>query len=539
MKNLLSKLIHPYSRYGLAVTLLEARVSLDDLTEENLPEFLAQAIEQGLENFRFTTDDNPETETLLRFSLIKYSVLSQNSNLVQSPGLAAKGKYVAPTVLTNDGKAKETFNNAAKILELLRNGESLEKPYILSRSFAPTTAKLNNGKGSMSPPKGTLFEAACSVISTLTPRKPASLVNISKKEKKVEFRNVIIIPDLPIEDLRKFVQLFSEMMTAQLDGNMMEAKLTKPEYHRPKIFNGNYPFAPRNTKFGVAGLLAAIGRWGQTANRIAWAREVLESIAGTEEKPSRPLYIISYEGISQVQFTHHVVGLSVSGELSEMIESLARETRLYADMDGKFPNRYASDLKTNYELFDLMTNRFLQLFTQPAFQDFLAMRAEYSSETEPLFKEYFMEARKINREIVESARVLGQWLNRTAYIVADSDVEQGAADRDKKVRQSKAKILVEFESAAMSATTPQDMLHRISTRAGRLLQQDMPAEATRFFDETMIGENVTPKDAQHLLIAYLRLRSTFVKSGSQTDTSQQNLPTTDDGYPVAEFTETN
>lgn len=542
MKDLISNLIHPYSRYGLAVTLLEARVSLDDLTEENLPEFLAQAIEQGLENFRFTTDDNPETEEILRFSPIKYSVLSQNSNLVQSAGLAARGKYIAPSVLTTDGDAKGTFTNATKIIELLRNGESLEKSYTLSRSFAPTTAKLNNGKGSMSPPKGTLFESACSVIATLTPRKPASLVNISKKEKKVEFRNVIIIPDLPIADLKKFVQLFSEMMTAQLDGNLMEAKLSKPEYHRPKIFNGNYPFAPRNSKFGVIGLLAAIGRWGLTAKKITWAKEVLTSIGGDEnnpEKPSRPLYIISYDGIAQMQFTHHVVKLAASGELSEMIESLARDTRLYTDMDGKFPNRYASDLKTNYELFDLMTNRFLQLFTQPAFQDFLAMRAEYSSKIEPLFKEYFMEARKINREIVESARALGQWLNRTAYIVADSDVEKDAADRDKKVRQSKAKILVEFESAAMSATTPQDMLHRISTRAGRLLQQDMPAEATRFFDETMIGENILPKDAVHLLIAYLRLRSSFTKSNNQTDSNQQNLSAANDNYPVAESTETN
>lgn len=534
MKDLLSTLVHPYSRYGLAVTLLEARVSLDDLTEENLPKFLTQAIEQGLENFRFMTDDNPETAEVLRFHPIRYSILRQNANLVQSAGLTAQGKYIAPTVLTTDGDAKGTFTKATNILELLKNGESFEKLYTLSRSFAPTTAKLNNGKGSMSPPKGTLLEAACSVISTLTPRKPASLVNVSKKEGKVELRNVIIIPDLPINDLKRFVQLFSEMTSTQLEGKLMEAKLSKAEYRRPKIFNGNYPFAPRKSTFGVVGLLAAIGRWGKTANKVGWARKVLESIAGTEERSSRPLYIINYDLIQQVQFTHHVVGLSVSGKLSEMIESLVRDTRLYGDSDGGVPNRYASDLKTNYELFDLMANRFLQLFTQPAFQDFLAMRAEYSVKIEPLFKEYFMESRKINRKIVESARALGQWLNRTAYLVADSEVEKDASDRDKKVRQGKAKILVEFESAAMSAATPQDMLHRISTRAGRLLQQDMPAEATCFFDETMIGENISPKDAVHLLIAYLRLRSAFAKTSSQSDTNRQNLPSNTDGYPVAE-----
>jgi len=48
--------------------------------------------------------------------------------------------------------------------------------------------------------------------------------------------------------------------------------------------------------------------------------------------------------------------------------------------------------------------RFLQFFNQSAFQDFLAIRAEYLPIVEPLFKEYFMETRMIDREIVESAR---------------------------------------------------------------------------------------------------------------------------------------
>lgn len=117
-----------------------------------------------------------------------------------------------------------------------------------------------------------------------------------------------------------------------------------------------------------------------------------------------------------------------------------------------------------------------------------------------------MQATKIPKDIVESARELGQWLNRTAYFVADSDIKADAPDRKAKVQKEKAKILVEFESAAMSAKTPQDMLHRISTRAGRLLQQDAPAKATRYMDATASGE-IEPQDALHLLVAYLRLRS--------------------------------
>lgn len=519
MKELLQNLVHPYSRYGLAVALFEEQMPLEDLTEENVSEVLAKAIEAGLENFRLMTDDNPETEKVLRFRPIKKDALLDNTRLVQSAGLANQGKYLAPNVVTTDGDAKGTFENAKKIIELLRANTSLLKPLELSRSFAPTTAKINNGKSSQTPPKGTLFECACNVITTTTPIKPSAWL---------DGRNTVIIPDLPMVDetgkakkkypLLDFIDLFQLMLNDALKENILEATLdinkVEKKYTRPRIFWGNYPFAPREAAFGAVGLLAAIGKWGQRAKQIERAKRVLESIAGDETHAGRPMYVISYDNIAQVQFTHHVVRLAVSGKLSDMIRAFSYQTRLYADTDGARPNRYASDHKTSYELLSLMTGRFLQLFNQSAFQDFLAIRAEYQQIVEPLFKEYFMETRMIDREIVESARALGQWLNRAAYRVADADVEAKSteAERAKKVRQAKAKILVEFESAAMSATTPQDMMYRISTRAGRLLQMDMPAEATKFLDETLIGEKLKPKDALHLLVAYMRLRQNYEKA---------------------------
>ncbi|MDQ3917698.1 MAG: hypothetical protein M3348_04420, partial [Acidobacteriota bacterium] len=263
----------------------------------------------------------------------------------------------------------------------------------------------------------------------------------------------------------------------------------------------NYPFAPRQAAFGPAGLLAAIGRWGVEAKRTEWAERVLTAIAGTEERPGRPLYIVSYDDISQAQFTHHVVGLATAGELSRIIDALTFDTLVLSEIEGG--RRFDS---TAYKMFYLMAGRFLQLFTLAAFRDFLSTRAEYPPALKPLFEVYFMQARKIPRDIVESARELGQWLNRTAFFVADSEVKTDAPDRRAKVQKEKAKILVEFESAAMSAKTPQDMLHRISIRAGRLLQQDAPAKATRYMDATASGE-IDPQDALHLLVAYLRLRS--------------------------------
>lgn len=513
---------HPYSRYGLAAALLQHRVAPQEIKESEIAEMLAQAIETGLGNLRLSTNDNPTSDEVLRFKPILLDELKRDARLVQSAGLAAQGKYLAPNAITTDGDTRGSYDNASKIVELLRGGKSLESDYVFSRSFAPTTAKINNGRSSQSPPKGVLIEAACCAIATLTPTKPAAWI---------DGRNTAIIPDLPLDEMRDFVELFQAMMTAQLDGNLYEAKLnkqsykdpTKPvkkpkkkpdaadenaakvksEFKRPRIFNGNYPFAPRQPAFGAAGLLAAIGRWGIEAKQTAWAERVLESIAGTKENPelARPLYIISYDDISQAQFTHHIVKLASAGKLADIIHALTFETQVLSELD----NARAYD-KPAYKLFFLMANRFLQRFDAASFRDFLSTRAEYAPALTPLFGVYFMQAKRIHPDIVTSARELGQWLNRTAFFVADAEIKQEANDRKAKVQKEKAKILVEFESAAMSAKTPQDMMHRISTRAGRLLQQDAPATATRFMDATMSGE-IDPQDALHLLVAYLRLRS--------------------------------
>jgi hypothetical protein len=511
-------LAHPYSRYGLATALLQKQIQPDELNDAEIHEVLAQAIETGLNHFRLMTTDDPAVTDSLRFMNVPLVELQRDAKLIQSAGLAAQGKYLTPSIVTTDGDAKGSYDNAIAIVEGLRGEKDLQSDFVFSRSFAPTTAKINNGKSSQSPPKGSLLEAACSAITTLTPNKPAAWI---------EGRNTIIVPDLPLDELRDFIELFESMMMSKIDGDLYEAKLkklapdhankkpvkrkkksdsegeakVKSEYRRPRIFNGNYPFAPRQAAFGAAGLLAAIGRWGVEAKQRGWAEKVLTAIAGTEERAGKPLYIVSYDDISQAQFTHHIVGLASAGELSRIIDGLTFDTQILSEIEGG--RCFDSPA---YKLFYLMASRFLQLFTRAAFRDFLSTRAEYSPALKPLFEVYFMQATKIPKDIVESVRELGQWLNRTAYFVADSEIKPDAPDRKAKVQKEKAKILVEFESAAMSAKTPQDMLHRISTRAGRLLQQDAPAKATRYMDATASGE-IEPQDALHLLVAYLRLRS--------------------------------
>jgi hypothetical protein len=504
-QNPLYNLAHPYSRYGLAVALvrLDKWMSFEEVetaSKKDLIEILIQEIESGLNNFRFETFDNPETAEELRFVSIKLEKLRQDKSLVQGK-LSEIGKYLVPTIVTTDGDAKNTFENAEKIINDLRNGEELSSIYILSRSFAPTTSKINNGVKSQRPPETTLFEATCSIITAVTEIKPASWIAT---------RNTVIIPDLPLGELKGFVELFSAMLSSDANSNQLTAKVkkakesnlekidnkkTKFEYQRPPIFSGNYPFAPRNSAFGAVGLLAAIGRWAVRAEEENWAEKVLKSLEG------KPLYVISYDKIFQVQFSHHIINLAIKDKLSILIDKIAFETQLYSEIESK-ENRWKS---TNYQLFDLMTNRFLQLFDKPTFQDFLAFRAEYALEVSTLFEEYFMKDNTIDRKIVESAKAYGQWLNLTAFLIAKEENEKTKGSYQDLIKQ-KAKVLIGFESAVMSGETPQDMLHRISTQAGRLLQSDAPAEATKFMDAVMCGD-VSAKTAQHMLIAYMRLRT--------------------------------
>ncbi|GAA3993952.1 hypothetical protein GCM10022408_00040 [Hymenobacter fastidiosus] len=458
------------------------------------------------------TFDDPQHTTELTFAPVRRSELLEDSNLVQSAGLASKGLYLYPSVVTIDGGAKDTFKNAVLILEALRAQKPLGSAVELSRSFAPTTAKINNGTASQTPPKGTLLEAACTIITTLTPLKPAGW---QKSGSSDSILNTAIIPDLELPDLLQFIGLFNAMQVGDVGSQLMIATLpakqppkestqvkpakakkavvTTSEYKRPRLHAGNYPFAPQNSDaFGTIGLLGAIGRWAHRARETEWAARVLNSLADA------PLYIVSYDKIQQVHFGHHVTRLALEHELSSLLASLYRDTVLYREPDVQ--RRYDNP---TYQLFYFTAARFLQLFSRPAFIDFLAFRAEYAPELAPLFNEYFM---NIDSEIVRSAGALGRWLNTTAYLVARDDVGTGVANQEELVKKAKAKILVEFESAAMSAKSPQDLLFRISTRAGRLLQDDAPAAAERFMDATATGE-ISQQDATHLLVAYMRLRS--------------------------------
>lgn len=531
---------HPYTRYGYAVALYENSISddpisnVEDITIEELRKILIDTIESGLSNFRYHTANNPAIDEVLVFEPIGLSELRINPDLVQSAGLSKRGIYLAPHILSTDGDAKGTFNNGEEIIKALRSGDNLFGKMNASRSFAPTTAKINNGKSSQSPPKITLLEAACSLITTITPLKPSFLLI-------GDMQYTGIIPDLSIRQLLDFIRVFSEMynthkgtegiMSAKInkakiiDSNEKKKKNTKKkeesekskaDFKRPRVYDGNYPYAPYdNSAFGALGIIAAIGKFAERAENRKKYIDVLDSITGNDSKPPAPLYIVNNDKISQAHYGHHIaqlaIGTDVGQKLCDIVLSLTRDTVLYSEIDStsaKYDNQ-------NYKLFNMMTNRFLQQFNSSAFQDFLAFRAEYSNIIQPLFERYFMSEEKIPQEIVTSARAFGQWLNYVAWKAAADLFDENTQDRSAKIKKEKAKILAEFESTILSSTDNVELLARVSTRAGRYLQSDAPPEAAEFYDA--VAMTLKLEQAQNLMIAYSRLSTKIEKKQDENN----------------------
>ncbi|MBK8887121.1 MAG: hypothetical protein IPN46_11475 [Saprospiraceae bacterium] len=161
--------------------------------------------------------------------------------------------------------------------------------------------------------------------------------------------------------------------------------------------------------------------------------------------------------------------------------------------------------RLEYQKFDLFASRFLQLFSRPAFKDFLAFRAEYPYKFEILLKNYFMNVEKIELAVVKSAIELGKWLNLAAYKVAKSNVE---GNNFEKIREQKAKALIEIESSIFSARSGDALIFQAITRAGRASGLDAPAEAEIFMTKAATGE-ISLDTAKHLLIAFSRVKNKF------------------------------
>ncbi len=488
---------HPYIIYAKAL-LMESN-SLESFSDINASSLKEQII-IGLNHFRVIPSEVFENKKTIKFNFSKIE-----------KGYTAKGIYLAPNIIATDKLIRHTWNDSNNIIEKLEKN-NLEKLENVTKAISPLSGEftsfsdkgINRGK-----PKISLFEMALSLITTLTPYKPCMQDNR---------KNTAIIPDLPLPDMVNFIRFFKDMLSHKssndlfigkvkpIPGNKKNPTITfKPL--RPLLFSGNFPNPPKSTALGGIALLATIGEFAKEAEYSERAKSVLESLKDTT------MYLIKYGDAHTFTYNHYIVELAKKGNLRQIVDSIYYSV---LHKNGKRNRKDISqkdkvDSKINYQKFDLFASRFLQLFNTASFKDFLAIRAEYPYQLELLFNTYFMKMEKIDSKIVSSARQLGKWLNQVAYFTAKAEIKEGSQNYKEKLREQKAKVLIELESAAFSAKSGDALMAQVITRAGRLSMMDVPSEADLFIESSMNGA-LSLEQSKNLIIAFSRLKNKFEKS---------------------------
>ena len=334
---------------------------------------------------------------------------------------------------------------------------------------------------------------------------------------KVTTDNVCLIPDLDIPNLIDFIKLFKRLRIQRLSDLMIgKVEIIKGKKNdtykpkRPKLFNGNFPNAPRSSALGAIALLGAIGEMVKEQDVSKLALRVLESFKGHN------FYAFKYGDAKVFCFNHHIINLAKKSHLRSVVDSLYDITLYNQSRNEK------KSSQIEYQKFNLFASRFLQLFNKPAFKDFLAFRAEYPGELEILLKTYFIYMEHINQEIVQSAKELGRWLNLVAYRVAKTEIQDNSKQDKEDLRKAKAKVLVELESSIFASKSADALIAHTIARAGRLSATDAPAEASLFMEKVVSGE-VSLEQAKNLLIAFSRIKSTFYKDDAVTTENSEEV----------------
>lgn len=472
---------HPFVNYGIALVMANNNIEHQSkITKQNL----IDEIQSGINHFRVKPNSEIADQATVKFSYCD-----------EAKGNPKQGVYLAASVLTTDKSASQVYSALIKMREHLIEDKSGSVD--ITRAISPIAGEFGRFGSSISrgKPKTSIDIAAFCLITTSTNKKPSFAFKTIKKE-KTEIENIAIIPDIPILELVDFIHLFEQMRLHSTE-NLMIGNVNQKDKrpNRPKIFDGNFPNAPRSSSLGKISLLGAIGAWAKDASMVDWANKVLDTLK------DKPIYTIGSKTFETYTYNHFIVELAKENKLRLIIDSIYYVV-LYNQGFRSGGN------KLEYQKFDLFASRFLQLFNRPAFKDFLSFRAEYPNQLEILLKTYFINMEKISTAVVQSARELGKWLNYAAYKVADISVENGIQERKEKVRVQKAKNLIEIESSIFSARSGDALIFQAITRAGRSSGLDAPSEAELFMTQTATGE-ISLDNAKHLLIAFSRVKNKY------------------------------
>jgi len=477
--------LHPFTKYGEALVRVENDLnSQDDINAK----MLQVEIQKGLNSFRLCPAGDYKAKSKVSYTYLR-----------EVKGDTKAGVFLAPNIISSDMQARNIWKESHQILGQLEK-ESLGKIGDVKMSISPISGEFLNfsltssiGRGK---PKTSLFEVALNAISSLSIEKPYLQYRIERRGGP-ETANTCIIPDLPLAEMMDFVRLFKRLKMSKsssdlLIGNVLKTKNGTFEPKRPRIYKGNFPNAPISSALGSLSLLGTIGEFAKEAEVSSLANRVLDRLKFTS------IYMIKYGGASTFSYSSHIIELAKEGRLKEIIDSI-----YYTQLYGQ--DRRTSQ-NTEYQKFDLFSSRFLQLFNLPAFKDFLSFRGEYPYQLLTLFNTYFKNIDMIESNIVASARELGRWLNQVAYFTAKREVAKGTSNYWEKIREAKAKVLIELESSTFSAKSGDALIAQAITRAGRLSHSEPPESAGLYMEKTASGE-LQIDQAKNLLIAFSRLKN--------------------------------
>lgn len=489
---------HVYLKYAIALLMEEHGLQTEqDITFKEIKEEL----EKGLNAFSVKPTGDYHGQGKVQYDFTK----EKND--------AKKYIFLAPNTIASEMKASNLYNAVYKTCS--EENVDLLKAYKISQSEVPTSGEFNNfsdsGNIGRGKPSATVFDQCLALITSTTALKPC--LQYKSGAGKISMDNTCLLPDLDITDLQKFIKLFKRIRIQKLDSSLMVGKVKCEKGKtlryipkRPNIFNGNFPNAPHSSALGSIALLGAIGEMTKEKDVSELANKVLESLKDCN------FYAIKYGDASVFSFSHSIIRLAERGKLRRIVDSLYY-VELYKEGRRSTSNAF------EYQKFDLFASRFLQIFNRPAFKDFLAFRAEYPHDIELLLNTYFSDMEKIDKEIVTSAKKLGNWLNSVAYSSAKKEV--GTSNWDNLIK-AKAKVLVELESSVFSAKSGDALIAYTITRAGRLSGFDAPTEASLFMEKAASGE-LPLEQAKNLLIAFSRLKSKIEETDKVTSNDNQSI----------------
>jgi hypothetical protein len=449
----------PLLRYGLADLIAEG-YDLDDVFAD-----ASDRIERLVSTIRVQvpTSDYEEGETGQAHPV-------PNPTSESKVEVAERGYYVRTHVLQEPGR----------LPGLLSSLPLKAKKQKLRQKHYPHVARLSVGKSQAQNERVSATTCALSLVAALTPNKAARVVGKDNR--------AALFPDLPLEDLVGYIQVFKAMKPAG-PGLEWRANSYAP---RLRERDGNFPKAPPAWAFSNLGLCAAIGVWAEEASYDIRTSGLIEKLANAKT------YVLGAKGVQPETYYEAPHIAPIATEIYKLIKGAWKPV--------------ADKHENQQELFYDGLKKWLLYFDDPSWRGFLRVRAQYPPEFTSIIDHYLMQY--YPAELVESAKTVGRHINTQCYFAADGDDQEAR-------RENKAKLISSFESLVQDGKSPASMISRVSAQVGRLTDRDFPSDSEVFFDSVMRGE-IGLDDAKNMLMAYMRLKSPRRPNGSSTSEASES-----------------